>query len=62
MELSKVEMIWNEAQMFSRDIISDAWLDISWNDLPEKVRTQFANLVSADIPGTVGVSIHELDL
>ena len=49
-EISKTEMIWNEAQMYARDLISDAWLGIGWDDLPERIQEQFAALVSEDIP------------
>lgn len=49
-EITKAEMIWNEANMFARDIISPAWIDIAWSDLPEKVQNQFIAIISEDIP------------
>lgn len=49
-EISKVEMVWNEAQMFAKDIISDAWRGIPWDDLPPDVQDQFAFLVTSDVP------------
>lgn len=49
-EVSKVEMIWNEAQQFAPDLFSGAWLGLSWDELPKKVQDQFRALVSQDIP------------
>ena len=49
-EISKIEMIWNETNMFSRDIISSAWIDLNWDELPTEIQEQFASLVSKDIP------------
>ena len=49
-KISKVEMVWNEAQMFARELISEKWLDKNFSDLPDDVRRQFENLVSEDIP------------
>ena len=48
-EPTKVEMIWNEANMFARDIITSAWIDVPWNDLPKNVQEQFTSLVSGDV-------------
>lgn len=48
--ISKVEMVWNEVQMFGRDLISPKWLDKNFDELPKNVREQFTALVSEDIP------------
>jgi hypothetical protein len=54
----KHEMIWNEAQMFARDLIAPEWHDVSFADLPPNVREAFVALISEDVPRS-GV-VHEL--
>ena len=49
-EITKAEMIWNEAQMFAPDLFSGAWLGLNWDELPQKIQQQFTALVSQDIP------------
>jgi hypothetical protein len=48
-EIKNVEMIWNEAQMFAPDLISDAWKGLNWSELPDNVQDQFRALVSEEI-------------
>ena len=43
--ISFEELIWWGAQKDCKDIISSAWHDVAWDDLPEHVQSQFKNLV-----------------
>lgn len=49
-EISRIEMIWNETQMFRHELLNPKWLDKNWKDLPRSVQEAFASLVSEDVP------------
>jgi hypothetical protein len=49
-EISYEEQVWNEAQMFARDVLGRDWRDVNWKDVPITVKQQFTRLIACPSP------------